>query len=65
MPALLDPREAHFRIPSSHGGLSLSIKRDVKFSHGTHLMHLEASRYALYREAQNFLTGGDEPPCAN
>ena len=41
------------------------IQRDVKVSRGTHLMHLETSRYALYRETQNFLTGGDEPPCAN
>ncbi len=37
------------------------IRRDVKISRGTHLMHLEASRYALYRETQNFLVGGDEP----
>jgi len=36
------------------------IKRDVKISRATHLMHLEASRYALYRETQAFLTGGDE-----
>ena len=27
-----------------------------------HLMHLEARRYALYREAATFLTGGDLPP---
>src|SRR5438128_583899 len=25
------------------------LKRDVKISRGTHLMHLETSRYALYR----------------
>ena len=37
------------------------IRRDVKISRGTHLMHLETSRYALYREAQNFLAGGDGP----
>ena len=37
------------------------IRRDVKISRGTHLMHLEKSRYALYRETQNFLAGGDEP----
>jgi pimeloyl-ACP methyl ester carboxylesterase len=36
------------------------IKRDVKISRGTHLMHLEASRYALYREAQTFLDAGDQ-----
>jgi pimeloyl-ACP methyl ester carboxylesterase len=37
------------------------IRRDVKISRGTHLLHLETNRYALYREAQTFLTGGDEP----
>jgi hypothetical protein len=37
------------------------IKRDVKISRGTHLLHLERSRYALYREAQTFLDAGDEP----
>ena len=26
MPALLDPREEHFRIPSSHAGLSLFLR---------------------------------------
>ena len=36
---------------------SSPIRRDVKISRGTHLMHLEASRYALYRETQNFLAG--------
>jgi pimeloyl-ACP methyl ester carboxylesterase len=36
------------------------IKRDVKISRGTHLMHLEESRYALYREAQTFLDAGDQ-----
>ncbi len=42
---------------------SSPIRRDVKISRGTHLMHLETSRYALYRETQNFLAGGDEPAC--
>ncbi|HWY53173.1 MAG TPA: alpha/beta fold hydrolase [Terriglobales bacterium] len=37
------------------------IKRDIKISHATHLMHLERNRYALYREAQQFLDGGDQP----
>jgi pimeloyl-ACP methyl ester carboxylesterase len=37
------------------------IKRDVKISRGTHLMHLETSRYALYREAQLFLEARDQP----
>ena len=41
------------------------IKRDVKISRGTHLMHLEESRYALYREAQTFLDAGDQPANAS
>jgi len=32
-------------------------KRDVKISHGTHLMHLETMRFALWRESINFLQG--------
>jgi pimeloyl-ACP methyl ester carboxylesterase len=35
-------------------------KRDIKISRGTHLMHLEAMRYALYRESIAFLAGDDE-----
>jgi pimeloyl-ACP methyl ester carboxylesterase len=41
------------------------VKRDVKISRGTHLMHLESSRYALYREAQIFLEGRDQPVQSN
>jgi pimeloyl-ACP methyl ester carboxylesterase len=41
------------------------MKRDVKISRGTHLMHLERSRYALYREAQTFLDAGDQPSRAS
>ena len=37
-------------------------KRDIKISRATHLMHLEAMRYALYRESIAFLAGGDEAP---
>jgi pimeloyl-ACP methyl ester carboxylesterase len=37
-------------------------KRDIKISRGTHLMHLETMRYALYRESIAFLAGGDEAP---
>jgi pimeloyl-ACP methyl ester carboxylesterase len=37
------------------------LKRDVKISRGTHVMHLETSRFALYREVETFLLGGDEP----
>jgi pimeloyl-ACP methyl ester carboxylesterase len=36
--------------------------RDIKIIRGTHLLHLEAQRYALYRESIVFLSGGDEPP---
>ena len=36
------------------------IRRDVKVSRGTHLMHLESSRYALYRETETFLAGSDQ-----
>ena len=35
------------------------IRRDVKISRATHLMHLEASRYGLYRETEAFLSGRD------
>lgn len=37
-------------------------KRDIKIGRGTHLMHLEEMRFALYREANAFLLGGDEAP---
>jgi pimeloyl-ACP methyl ester carboxylesterase len=43
---------------------SSPIKRDIKISRGTHLMHLEASRFALYRESIAFLLGGDEAPAS-
>jgi pimeloyl-ACP methyl ester carboxylesterase len=39
---------------------NVRIKRDVKISRATHLMHLEQSRFALYRETQAFLEGHDE-----
>ena len=35
------------------------IKRDIKISRGTHLMHLKAMRYALYQESATFLLGND------
>lgn len=38
------------------------MRRDVKIARATHLMHLEESRYALYRETEAFLRGGDRPP---
>lgn len=36
------------------------VKRDIKIGRGTHLMHLETSRFALYRETATFLLAGDE-----
>jgi pimeloyl-ACP methyl ester carboxylesterase len=36
------------------------LKRDVKISRGTHLMHLEVMRHALYRETNTFLLGADQ-----
>jgi esterase/lipase len=38
------------------------LKRDVVISRGTHVMHLERSRYQLYREVQVFLEGQDSRP---
>jgi pimeloyl-ACP methyl ester carboxylesterase len=35
-------------------------KRDIKISRGTHLMHLESMRHALYRESIAFLIGEDD-----
>jgi len=35
------------------------MKRDIKIGRGTHLMHLEAMRHALYRESIAFLSAGD------
>ncbi|HEV3499826.1 MAG TPA: alpha/beta hydrolase [Bradyrhizobium sp.] len=35
------------------------IKRDIKIGRGTHLMHLEAMRPALWQESVNFLRGDD------
>jgi pimeloyl-ACP methyl ester carboxylesterase len=32
-------------------------RRDIKIGRATHLMHLEENRIALYREAENFLSG--------
>lgn len=42
-----------------------ALKRDVKISRETHVMHLETSRRQLYAEVRAFLAGGDEPPPAH
>jgi pimeloyl-ACP methyl ester carboxylesterase len=38
------------------------LRRDIKIARGTHLMHLEAGRYALYRETDAFLRARDTAP---
>ena len=38
------------------------IKRDIKISRATHLMHLERMRCALHRESIAFLQGDDQAP---
>jgi len=38
------------------------MRRHVKIGRATHLMHLEAGRFALYREAETFLLDSDSPP---
>ena len=38
------------------------MRRDIKVSRATHLMHLEENRYVLYREAETFLNGADAAP---
>jgi pimeloyl-ACP methyl ester carboxylesterase len=40
------------------------VKRDIKIGRATHLMHLEAMRFALYRESIAFLQGHDVAPAA-
>jgi pimeloyl-ACP methyl ester carboxylesterase len=44
---------------------SAPFKRDVKLSEGTHLLHLEEGRYALYRETLAFLQKADSPPAGD
>ena len=34
------------------------VKQDVKIPEGTHLLHLEENRFALYRATRNFLSEG-------
>ena len=38
------------------------VKRDIKIGRGTHLMHLETMRLALWQESINFLCGQDVAP---
>jgi esterase/lipase len=39
-----------------------AVKRDIKIKRGTHLMHLEMMRLALWQESIAFLHGGDSAP---
>lgn len=41
--------------------LAAPLKRFVVLSQGGHRLHLERSRFQLYRETEAFLIGGDEP----
>jgi pimeloyl-ACP methyl ester carboxylesterase len=41
------------------------VKRDIKIGRGTHLMHLECMRLALWHESINFLRGEDVAPIAS
>lgn len=43
---------------------SSPLKRDIKISRGTHLMHLETMRLALWQESIAFLAGADAPALA-
>jgi pimeloyl-ACP methyl ester carboxylesterase len=38
------------------------LKRDIKIGRGTHLVHLEAMRLALWQESIGFLRGNDVAP---
>lgn len=38
------------------------VRRDVVISRGTHVMHVEESRFQLYREVHTFLDGRDRAP---
>jgi hypothetical protein len=68
-----ETREDHFRSAGPHGDLSLGdearglfdalaqprVRRNIKIDRGTHLMHLEAMRFALWRESIGLLAGED------
>jgi pimeloyl-ACP methyl ester carboxylesterase len=56
---VIPDEDAHWLL----GALRASpMRRDIKICRGTHLMHLETMRYALYRESICFLLGNDEAP---
>jgi pimeloyl-ACP methyl ester carboxylesterase len=39
-----------------------AVKRDIKIGRGTHLMHLETMRFALWQESINFLLANEPAP---
>jgi pimeloyl-ACP methyl ester carboxylesterase len=45
-----------------HAFTQTPVKRDIKIGRGTHLMHLETMRLALWRESVGFLLGNDTAP---
>jgi pimeloyl-ACP methyl ester carboxylesterase len=47
-----------------HAFKASPMRRIVTIGRATHLMHLEQSRYALYREAEVFLAGNDAVPAS-
>jgi pimeloyl-ACP methyl ester carboxylesterase len=55
---LIPDRDARWLFDAFTGS---PLKRDIKISRGTHLMHLETMRNELYRESIAFLKAADEP----
>jgi pimeloyl-ACP methyl ester carboxylesterase len=54
--SLLPDGDAQWLLRSLEGSAD---KRDIKLSRGTHLMHLEVTRPALWRESVTFLLGDE------
>ena len=57
--SLCDDRDARWLFDALSNA---ALRRDVKISGATRLMHLESSRHALYRETEAFLQGRDMIP---
>jgi pimeloyl-ACP methyl ester carboxylesterase len=56
---LMPDEDAHWLFNAFTQSLD---KRDIKIGRGTHLMHLERMRTALWRESVNFLLGQNATP---
>lgn len=54
--SLATDADTRWLFDAMHGS---PLRRDVKIARGTHLMHLEESRRALYRETETFLMDDD------